>query len=105
MVEKGRRCRPPQPRQERLCPTCGLLGDEIHFLVDCNVFRAQRQEAYGEIIKITPNFRNITDSKQKFTFLLSQENITIIKITAKCNYMSGLKYSMTHKNRESNNMW
>ena len=76
MIEKGRRCRPPITREERLCPTCGILGEEIHFLIDCTKFIAQRQEAFRKIINITPNFENIPNSRQRFTFLLSQENIT-----------------------------
>ena len=84
MIEKGRRCRPPIHREERLRPTCGTLGDEVHFLIDCIKLTAQRQEAFRKIYTITPNFDSIPESKQKFIFLLSQENISITKITAKC---------------------
>ena len=84
MIEKGRRCRPPIHREERLCPTCGTLGDEVHFLIDCIKFTAQRQEEFRKINTITPNFDCISESKQKFIFLLSQGNISITKITAKC---------------------
>ena len=85
MIEKGRRCRPPIHREERLCPTCGTLGDEVHFRIECIKFTAQRQEAFRKINTITPNFDSIPESKQKFIFLLSsQENISITKITAKC---------------------
>ena len=59
MIEKGRRCRPPIHREERLCPTCGTLGDEVHFLIDCIKFTAQRQEALRKINTITPNFDSI----------------------------------------------
>ena len=82
MIEKGR-CRPAINREGRLCPTCGILGDEIHFLIDCTKFTAQKREAFRKINNITPNFETIPDSRRTFTFLLSQENITIIKITAK----------------------
>ena len=75
---------PPINREERLCPTCGILGDEIHFLIDCTKSTAQRQEPFWKINIITPIFETIPNSRQKFTFLLFQENITIIKITAKC---------------------
>ena len=32
-IEKGRWCR--KPRNERICNTCGILGDEAHFIFDC----------------------------------------------------------------------
>ena len=32
-IEKGRWYR--KPRDERLCSTCGILGNEIHYLFDC----------------------------------------------------------------------
>ncbi len=35
-VESGRWHRPqPLPRGQRLCPTCGLLDDEFHFVFEC----------------------------------------------------------------------
>ena len=84
MIEKGRRCRPPINREEKLSPTCGILGDEIHFLIDCTKFTAQRQEAFRKINNRTPNLETTPNSRQKFAFLLFQENISIIKTTAKC---------------------
>ena len=37
---------------------------------------------YDKIEKNFPNFRSIPDSKSKFIFLMSQENISITKIRA-----------------------
>ena len=33
-IETGRWCR--IPREERLCKTCGILGDERHLIYQCN---------------------------------------------------------------------
>ena len=39
-----------------------------------------RYEIYGNIEKFVTNFKTIRDSKSKFIFLMSQENVNISKI-------------------------
>tara|TARA_B100000586_G_C20051477_1_gene402177 strand:+ start:314 stop:760 length:447 start_codon:yes stop_codon:yes gene_type:complete len=85
MIEKGRRNRPPTPREQRLCPQCKVPGDEIHFLIDCDIC-VNRTEFFDRVINIVPNFPNLPDSKAKFIFLMTQENDTIIKLIAKYTY-------------------
>ena len=82
MIAEGRKCRPIINRSERLCLYCNKLEDEIHFLIECNRYKYERYEMYDKIGKFVPNFKTIPDSKSKFIFLMSQENVNITKILA-----------------------
>ena len=82
MIEEGRKQRPRINRADRLCLFCSKLEDEIHFLIDCKRYKEERTEMYEKIEKFFPNFRRIIDSKSKFIFLMSQENMDTTKIIA-----------------------
>ena len=82
MIEEGRKQRPRINRADRLCLFCSKLEDEIHFLIYCKRYKEERTEMYEKIEKFFPNFRRIIDSKSKFIFLMSQENIDTTKIIA-----------------------
>ena len=82
MIEEGRKKRPRINRADRLCLLCSKLEDEIHFLIDCERYKEERTEMYEKIEKFFPNFRRINDSKSKFIFLMSQENMDTTKILA-----------------------
>ena len=44
-VETGRYCRPPIPRAQRLCKFCnlGVLGDELHAILQCPLTECERK--------------------------------------------------------------
>ena len=42
MIEERRKCRTIINRSERLCLYCNKLEDEIHFLIDCNIYKHER---------------------------------------------------------------
>ena len=54
----------------------------MHFLIYCSRYKYERYQMYDKIENIFPNFRTIPDSRSKFIFLMSQENINITKILA-----------------------
>ena len=82
MIEEGRRAIPKVPREDRKCEECNIIEDEIHFLIDCDKHAYQRESAFQAIQNIVPNFKEITNSKDKFIFLMSQENIKVSRILA-----------------------
>ena len=91
MIEKGRRKRPMLPRNERLCDTCNKLEDEIHFLIECDNYKCERFEKFKTITEEVPNFEQITDSKTKFIFLMTQENENILNLIASCTRLVQIK--------------
>ena len=83
MIEEGRRIRPKIAREDRKCAECNIVEDEIHFLIDCNNYKFQRETAFQAIQNIFPNFNQIINSKDKFIFLMSQENINVSRILSR----------------------
>ena len=84
MIESGRRCKPKTPLQERICPLCNdgsskSIEDEVHFLFSCNweKYKQLREKFFNKIFNIVPNFGNL-DNKQKFMYIRSNENKTIL---------------------------
>ena len=76
--------RPKIAREDRKCSECNIVEDEIHFLIDCNNYKFQRETAFQAIQNIFPNFNQIINSsKDKFIFLMSQENINVSRILSR----------------------
>ena len=76
-IEKGRHQN--IPLNERICKLCKLeIEDEIHFLLQCPILNSFRTEAMQQISDICKNSASL-DKKSKFIWLLSNENIIIIK--------------------------
>ena len=45
-IERGRHSNPVVPSHERLCPVCGVLENEIHFLLFCKCNESLRQKIF-----------------------------------------------------------
>ena len=41
MIEIGRYHRPPIPVEDRLCPTCNVIEDEEHFMLECTQYNRE----------------------------------------------------------------
>ena len=41
-TERGRHTRPKTPIQERLCKSCGVIEDEVHFILSCHINQSLR---------------------------------------------------------------
>ena len=78
MIEQGRRMRPPIPREQRICLPCKTLEDETHFLLTCCRYE-NRNILIQQVEQVCPNFKNIPSNDLKLSYLLSQENIELIK--------------------------
>ena len=80
MIEEGRRVRPRINREDRKCPNCKVIEDEVHFLIDCEKYKKERETAFQAINQFFPTFDSITQSRDKFIFLMSQENVEVTLI-------------------------
>ena len=65
MIEKGRHKRPVFPREERFCPFCPTVENEIHFLTQSSAYK-NRNELFNMIAKEVPNFVNLNNKSQYF---------------------------------------
>ena len=84
MIESGRRCKPKTPLQVRICSLSNdgsnkSTDDEVNFLFSCNwrKYKQLREKFCNKIINKVPNFENL-DSKQKFMYIISNKNQTIL---------------------------
>ena len=64
-IEKGRHTVPKTPRGQRFCPFCpGRVEDEVHFLMECPVYRAPRVEMVDAAVGRDPSFSQKTTLEQ-----------------------------------------
>ena len=81
MIEKGRRIRPPIPREQRLCSLCKTPEDETHFLLVCPRY-TNRGALLQQVEHVCPNFKDIPSNELKLSYILSQENADLLKTVA-----------------------
>ena len=79
MIEKGRHMRPRLERTDRKCFTCkDEVEDETHFLIKCPLYRENREILFAVCQNNCIHFNSMTTDKQKFIFLMTNENIEVI---------------------------
>ena len=81
-IEKGRHAHPKTPLDKRLCKTCKVLEDEMHFLLHCSLYKTSREILIGKVADQYPLFNELSH-EDKFTFLLSYNDPQILTWTAK----------------------
>ena len=79
------------------CDTGNKLEDEIHFLIVI-IINSKRFEKFKTITEEVPNFEQMTDSKTKYIFLMTQENEKILNLIASCTH-DWFKLRNTHNVR------
>ena len=74
LIEKARQAKPKTPVEKRVCAHCKQdIEDEIHFLMFCPCFNAQRQTFFNKCnIKVDHNQQNI------FCKIMSSEDESIL---------------------------
>ena len=74
-IESGRYCRPPLPRESRICQYCnlGVVEDEEHFLIDCTLYNDERAMLFDALRTLVPNI-DMLKKLEKFILLLSLNN-------------------------------
>ena len=85
-IERGRHTNHVKPLEKRACRTCNELDDEIHFLVDCQMFSEERHVLFTKNREKIQNLMNF-NTLCKFTFLLKSTDPQICTWTSKfiCN--------------------
>ena len=79
MIEKGRHLKPKLERNARKCYMCkDKIEDEEHFLITCPLFSPQRKTLDNICKENCERYTNFT-TNQKFVFIMSNENVNIIK--------------------------
>ena len=99
-IEMGRRKVPKVERQLRICKLCHKeVENEIHFLTNCEVYQ-DRPFIFNQVSQLVPNFelRYNYNNKDKFIFLMSQENELIWLLLAKqiFNWLKKRKYLISN---------
>ena len=87
-IERGRHTRPQTPIANRICRRCltTQVDDEIHFLMQCNMFELDRKALLSEAGKYITNSNTQCDTEQ-FKSIMSSENHAIINALAKYIYL------------------
>ena len=80
MIEKGRHAKPRKiDRKERYCYFCkNEVEDEKHFLLSCPLYTASR-EKLEHLCRLNSAFYDSYNTEQKFIYIMSNENGSIIK--------------------------
>ena len=81
-VERGRYTNPKTPLEDRLCSACGIIEDELHFLVGCRSYARERQELFEKISNLSPQFQHM-DNTDKFVFMLCYPDSNILTAVGK----------------------
>ena len=88
VIEEGRKTKPKTPTNDRICALCNnsvneTIEDEVHFLFDCTwrKYTAHREKFINEICKMIAQVKNL-GSRQKFLFIVSCEDPSVIKKSA-----------------------
>ena len=79
MIEKGRHCKPRLERLDRKCPYCkDTIEDECHFVISCPLYNNEKRERLTEAMHNSLLFNEIPTDQQKFVFILSKEDMSLI---------------------------
>ena len=90
LVKKDDFCSLLTPIEKRICKSCLVLEDELHFLINCTLYNECRKELFRNISDEYPLFTEWSD-EEKFIFLLSYNDSQVLTLTAKFIYHCFLK--------------
>ena len=78
-IEKLRYSKPAVPPSSRICKFCtsGLIGDEAHFLMNCDVFNLKRACFMGKMKSIVPTFSNMSECDKLKTILCPKSTAAV----------------------------
>ena len=80
------------PECERLCRLCHVPENEMHFIMDCKIYEAERQALFNAISTHHNNFEYL-ERKDKFIYLFSSNNPCHLTWLGKFIYQSFIKRS------------
>ena len=80
-IEKLRHTTPKTPKENRFCPFCPKrVEDEVHFLLECPIYRIPRKEMIDNLTKEKPSFRR-EERDSQFIELMRPENVHLTSKT------------------------
>ena len=102
-IERGRHTRPKTPVANRVCRRCQTtqVDDEIHFLMQCNMFELDRKALFSEAEKYITNFNTQCETEQ-FKSIMGSENHAIFNALAKYTHVCFEKIVVYQPNRNGN---
>ena len=86
-IERGRYTRPKTPVEQRICYECNVLEDELHFVTNCKINEVERFDLDLKVRRFNPNYIHLNNS-EKFVYLMSNKNSTILTWLGKFLYKS-----------------
>ena len=86
-IERGRYVRPRVSPEQRLCSTCHVIDDEIHFVTKCRINACERKSFFQKMSFVDPNFTAL-DDKNKFVYLMQSQYQRTLRWLAKFLYNS-----------------
>ena len=92
MIERGRYTR--TDLADRKCPNCKVIEDEVHFLLNCNLYNKERDNMLECVIQISPQIVHLSD-KDKFCFLMSAEDKIIRAVGKYCHDAFAIRQALT----------
>ena len=96
-VETGRYTLPPRPLEECLCPSCNVIEDEQHFLIDCSIYNGNERRSMMDICTALNRSFPHYSSKEKFIFILSTKNTQLLWNLGQFVYTNFMKRLHNHQ--------
>ena len=81
-IERGRHTRPITPVENRRCPKCNVIKNEIHIVLVCTINQKERLELFDKIRSINSYFIDLL-TENEFVYLMHTENEIIMKLFSK----------------------
>ena len=75
------------PVEQRLCPFCKSLENEIHFVIDCDSYKTEREIFFANVIAFYPDFNGL-NSIDKFKYLFTSNDPNVLTWLGKFIYNS-----------------
>ena len=80
-IEKLRHTTPKTPKENRFCPFFPTrVEDEVHFLLECPIYRIPRKEMIDNLMKDKPSFSR-EGRDRHFIDLMRPENVLLLSKT------------------------
>ena len=87
-IERGRYTIPKIPVCDRLCRTCNVTEDEIHFLLNCVEYGKMRDDFYANVKNRYVDFIGLNDN-EKYSFLMTNaDRYILVQCMARQIYLS-----------------
>ena len=72
-IERGRHTRPVTPVENRRCPECNVIENELHFVLECTINQDERLELFDKIRNMDSYFSAL-HPVNKFVYLMNTKN-------------------------------